>query len=449
MHIAKLLILKLEVAVMTKQYIITLFVTVLLSIWSCCIILAKNKQILTGILHLSAPIQHHKLVKVMKPASTMNFIQSSGDTRASKPTTKTIKVCSLTHDEAEFVKDGAIKLEDQLSSSITKSNNISYNLGEIKYAYGLEAAIKAMPVLDQGNTEACATFSTTEAVDILTYNKHKGTPIGIDYYSIHYSLEIGHAISSDTDYETKPISKALISDSLTVDSFPNPWDGTFPDIVLAQYESWGMVPRNYRTDSSSDDQSGFFDGMEIYVSIIPKLELVHDTSKLEFDLERPKINFKTLYNNLVKSNGIKTDDNHTLIKNALDSGKLVVIGIPVWPNDWNMGMTSWIYPVSEDPDTTSENYSLHPIGCSPPKFQDVWYKSGLGTAGGHAVLVIGYLESDEVPYYAGDGYFVIRNSWGAKNGSNGNNFISYYFADYLSWVAYSVSNATPTENQAL
>jgi len=76
------------------------------------------------------------------------------------------------------------------------------------------------------------------------------------------------------------------------------------------------------------------------------------------------------------------------VKTALKKGKIVVIHTGV--NGWNHGTGEIRLPLSE------ENFGR----------------------GGHAVAVIGFVDSDAVPEEWGGGYLIVRNSWGDHYGHN-------------------------------
>jgi hypothetical protein len=333
---------------------------------------------------------------------------------APTPSSQDVMILCLPEKAKRFINEGSAKLKAKLAASSagtggSTGSSSTVDLGKITYSAGYAAAILAMPVLNQAQTETCATFSTTAAVDITSEN-------GSDYYSIYDSLKLGYALSQGDINLNAQIENAISNAGQT--AFPNPWNGSYPNIILAQYISYGMVPGR-----DSYDQNGTFGSSESKTAISSSLS----------DYKTPGISFTLLYN---AATGMSSGSGSyaTLIKNALDAGDLVVIGIPIYGGiqGSNMGMTSWIYPDS------SGNYYLCPNGYSSFS-QDVWCKGGTSSQlqGGHAILVVGYIENEN---YGGGGYFIIRNSWGVSNGVNGNNFLSFDFVSYMSWIACSVGS---------
>ena len=329
-----------------------------------------------------------------------------------------IALIPLTKVQKEYLQQKAGRyLTSGQSSDSTLMNDNSGNmnkLGAATYSKGNSSAISSMPVLDQGTTGTCATFSTTAGLDILT---QKST----DNYNIYDSLCMGVYLSEqDAAYFNQSVANELTQwqsyDNNGNLVFPNPWNGSVADIVLSQDSAYGMV-----NGQAKDDQDGQFANNSSSKQINP--------SSASYNFVAPAFTMTPLYG----VGETASFSNSTLVKNALDHGKLVVIGIPVDDSNnmpqYSNGMLMNIYPDAnvkgqyDIGNANAQNLTPDAWVCSEQIASDI--NNNVKGVGGHAVLVTGYIPSST---YGGGGFFVIRNSWGSSFGSNGNCFVSF---DYL------------------
>jgi len=127
-------------------------------------------------------------------------------------------------------------------------------------------------------------------------------------------------------------------------------------------------------------------------------------------------------------------------------------------NTYEIFSWSWVntYPASVS-DIKNALYTYGPLVTTFDVYNDFFsYTSGVyqyttgGYAGGHAVLLVGYVDNASVP---GGGYFIVKNSWGTDWGMAGYFNVAYsqvnspvYFGEWT--IAYhrpaSPAPATPT-----
>ena len=124
------------------------------------------------------------------------------------------------------------------------------------------------------------------------------------------------------------------------------------------------------------------------------------------------------------------------------------------PAGQNYRLAPYAVPARDVMSYKEELAGQRPVTLSIPVY-DSWYSSAetrrsgritmrIGpedAPGGHAVLLVGYQDSDEAP---GGGYFIVRNSWGTTNWGYqcpygaGHGTIPYQYISNDAWEAYSV-----------
>ncbi len=366
----------------------------------------------------------YKTIQVNNNPYTV-FNGVSGGPTLNNIKTKEIALTPLTKMQQAYLKEQASKILANTANAAENQsqNNESYTapqtLGSITYASGLQQAINNMPVLDQGQTGTCATFSTTEALDILCGNS-------TDYYNILDNLYIGAYLSSlNTSYLSQEVQNQMNILGLT--NFPNPWNGSCENLVLAQYKSYGCIvgeaPNDNNGNFANNDETQMIDPLTSTQVVIPSFT------------------YQTLYVAPSYTQN-QTESYAQQIEGALHQGKLVVIGIPVDdsqtapPN----GMSGEIYPDANNQGqydiltTVSNEFAPDVWTCTNQIASDI--ENNIKGVGGHAILVTGYITN---PQYGN--FFIIRNSWGADNGTSGNDFISFDYVNNFSTSATAVWNA--------
>ena len=227
-------------------------------------------------------------------------------------------------------------------------------LKDFVFAKGLDAFIEKMPVLDQGNTDTCATFSSTAALDIIAAN-------GTDAYSNYFTLKLGHAIAKK-QIELPPTLLDLIK-FCGADEIDNPWDGSEGIEILKQIETFGVVKQK-----DKNSQNGKF-GTE--VKKIPAKE--KELNKFEYIAN---FSCELMFNDNFQNINTIYPTKHAFvnaIKNELDRGNLVSIGLLLASEfpDSNMGM---IGTAGEDDNgenvfsnSTQENPTEYNTWCASKK----------------------------------------------------------------------------------
>ena len=293
----------------------------------------------------------------------------------------------------------------------------SFTLEPPVYAKGRKKAILNMPVLSQGDTDTCATFASTAAVDMVE-------AAGSDKYSVYRSLMLGKAISKN-EVEAPMVPSRY--------KFDDPWNGAYPPCMAAQYMKYGLVNDD---DESVEDhglrQAGF--SKKDKDKPFKRTQLDSDFKKLdnlECYIAFEKKDIKEKY----KTETERMDRYIQLIKNELDKGNVVLITIDLLteksPNSlWNengMSATTTVndkgefildLSVKKDPD----NYNTWDIfkdlaqTMKMPKYRQ--------KDAAHTMVIIGYSDNKKAKR---KGVFILRNSWGKNNGIGGNNFITYEY----------------------
>lgn len=365
----------------------------------------------------------YKTIQVNNTPYTM-FNGVSGGPTLNNIKTKEIALTPLTKMQQAYLKEQASKILANTANTTDNQsqNNGSYTaqpLGSVAYASGLQQAINSMPVLDQGQTGTCATFSTTEALDILCGNS-------TDYYNILDNLYIGAYLSGlNTSYLSQDVQNQMNILGLT--NFPNPWNGSFGNLVLSQYKSYGCI-----VGEAPNDNNGNFANNNESKTINPTVST---------NIVVPAFNYELLYSAPSYTQN-QQESYSQQIESALQQGKLVVIGIAIDdskaapPN----GMSGEIYPDANNQGqydilTTVSNEFAPDVWTSTKQIaSDI--ENNINGVGGHAILVTGYITN---PQYGN--FFIIRNSWGADNGTLGNDFVSFNYVNNFSTNATAVWNA--------
>ena len=334
---------------------------------------------------------------------------------------------SLSEQELDYLQqNAAICLNANPKNIVYSKSNIQIPLGKIHYAKGLKKAIMQMPVLDQGGTNTCATFSSTAGIDILAGGNK-------DSFDIYSDLCMGDYLSHQPANSLNSIIQNEVK--LFGWSFPDPWNGTFIDYALAQDLAYGMI----QGPTPDGQDNNFGKNTDNSLELNPAdAQLIHPSfsfTPLWFqDPTNPKNGF---VNSQTLNRGYKTKSD--VIIKALKEGKLVVIMLGLDASTYPNGMLAAIYPDASNP-------NCYDIGsASSSKAPDAWIYNDkiaqdilnhISGTDAHAILVTGYIPTSD-----NGGFFILRNSWGANGGSNGNIFASYDYVNNLSTEAAVISAA--------
>ena len=266
-----------------------------------------------------------------------------------------------------------------------------------------------MPVLNQANTNTCGTFASTTAAEMLLFG-------GNHQFSITQSLQLGSSLSQTN--KLLPAIRAEIF-KYNLNSFINPWNGTYPGLVLTQFYNYGMDKT-----VDGDDRNGTFSEK-------------NKTIKLKNTASFTKFNFfkKQLF---WAGRGEAPAKHVNNIKKAIDKGGFVVINVLMFSSYGNDGMSAKLYPrklgnkmICSYPDISGTS-GVYNVWYYRPELSQMLKKADSlppeqsdKICSGHIMTIIGYQNYSNRP---NEGVFIVRNSWGADNGDNGNNYIDYdYF----------------------
>ncbi|HBM14816.1 MAG TPA: hypothetical protein DD381_00470 [Lentisphaeria bacterium] len=321
-----------------------------------------------------------------------------------------------------IMSDPFIVNADNAIGSISTKNFFAHAPAYVK---DRENAIKKMPVLDQGESETCATFSSTAAIDILAGN-------GSDKYSIYKSLCLGHAIALKmipAGYELNKILKIAKTNDL-----PNPWEASEGIIIFSQFKSFGVVEKK-----DKNSQNGKFG----------KEEVQHPLNKNELkDFKQiPGFNYSLIFQAFINDNikqVFKTESAFIkAIKSEVNKGNIISIGIKIADGyqTGNSGMIGRTKIINGEPVFTKspqKNPADYNTWCTDPKL-GAYLKNNMNNencVGSHQMIIIGYID---IPGRDDDGFFILRNSWGANSGDRGNNYVTYKYAYLMCDEIVSVS----------
>ena len=243
-----------------------------------------------------------------------------------------------------------------------------------KYSTNKADSIKKMPVLNQARTNTCGTFASTAATEMLLFG-------GNHQFSITQSLQLGSSLSQ-TNKLLQPISKEVFAYNRK--RFINPWDPTYPGLVLTQFDCYGMAE-----PADKNDRDGTFSEK-------------NKTIKLKNTGNFTRFNFykKQLF---WAGKGESPANHINNIEKAIDKGSFVVINVLIFYSYGNDGMSAKLYPrklgnkiISSYPDIsgTSGVYNvwfyrpelariLKEADSLPPEQSDK-------ICGGHIMTIIGY-----------------------------------------------------------
>lgn len=343
---------------------------------------------------------------------------------SNQPAIKKIKLRKITNDESFHLNNNIDRFifESEISdnsystmgdySDVSPTNIHIIELGKPVFIKSKEQVIKKMPVLDQGNSNTCAYFSSTAAFDILFGN-------GTDKYSNYMSLCLGEALSKNIIPIPKDISQIL--KTANTKSLPSPWDASEGIVVLSQFKSFGVVAN--KDENSQNGRFGFNEKKEpITLSQINEFKKI---SSFEYSLLFQSVlcNIKKVY---------KTESDFVnAIKKEINKGNIVSIGLII-ASDYepsNSGMTGSTKVINGSSilDTSKQQIKTnYNTWCSDPDL-GIYIKNNSNNReviGSHQMIIIGFIDSTN----GKDGVFIVRNSWGKNSGDQGNNYITYKYA---------------------
>lgn len=254
-----------------------------------------------------------------------------------------------------------------------------------------------VPVLDQGQHGACATFATTGAIDAL-----KGL------------------------YHDKAISQVCnMALGLTVDSDARDkggWAGYDGEDILKQIVQYGYLPLSYQTTKGCG-------GLKVY-PLNDALRISEPMSIAKFTAHSNKSirnkdwhSLASPYDAFPKSANAATKI-LTSVKKALNQGKRIVFGAMLWTQEGGIGNFGYYGDVNY-PDAWVMTSTIE---------KDM---TNLSALGGHAMIIVGYndkacatYDDNEEPRKA-CGLLHLRNSWGPDAGINGDYFMTYNYFKHM------------------
>ena len=131
------------------------------------------------------------------------------------------------------------------------------------------------------------------------------------------------------------------------------------------------------------------------------------------------------------------------IKNEINKGNLISMGL-VMASDYqpgNNGMTGntkiiggkTFFTNKKQPNAADYNTWCATVSLGKYIKRNIKNDNLLGS---HQMIVIGYIDN---PKDRSEGVLILRNSWGADCGDNGNNYVTYRYAYYLCDELISIS----------
>jgi hypothetical protein len=264
----------------------------------------------------------------------------------------------------------------------------------------VDMGMNNVPVLNQGQHGSCVTFAVTAALDAMI---GKG-----DYISQLCSLELGDYLSS-RGY------------------FPSGWDGSNGDIVLHQFEQFGIVSKQSQLSKScagmkaypeySEEDTGKAMSLDEYKSMS---ENVMDYEAGKFLLSEPML---TSLQRFQWENSMAATQ---VVNNVKKSMALPLQGDAESKIDTRF-ILSVILPVEHCSAGACGRYKA--VDDTWALSDEIMNDNDL-KIGGHEMVLTGYDDKAEVVDHAGKkhtGVFTLRNSWSAKAGDNGNYYMTYDF----------------------
>jgi hypothetical protein len=253
--------------------------------------------------------------------------------------------------------------------------------------------MNGVPVLDQGMHGTCVTFAVTAALDAVL---GKG-----DYISQLCNLELGKALEHYPDY-------------------PSGWDGSSANIVFNQINRYGIVSissqntygcggNNFAYPTYNSDE-----GMPY-----PVQEFTQHSEYVMQTIQRAVL----LDENVAFTPA--EDANQLLAKTklALSKGHRVVVGVLVDANV-NFGSPGVLGTYKNAYDSWIMTPDIKSDLAAPNRIH--W---------GHEMIIIGYDDNAVIKGVDGSthtGAFILRNSWGAYAGDQGNYYMSYEYFQLMS-----------------
>jgi hypothetical protein len=260
----------------------------------------------------------------------------------------------------------------------------------------VELGMNDVPVLDQGEHGACATFANTAAIDALLGKGH--------YISELCSLELGSYLERRS-------------------YLPSGWDGSFSGYVLSRLQEFGIV--------SIDNQRKYACGGVIDYPVSDENNIGVPISPDEYNRVSENINeniywipLLTPYERFVSD--LQDSHSETLlneVKLALaDSNSTasvrITFGVVLPVNHCSAGACAKYHKTD---DTWALTKAI--MDDQEPVF------------GGHEMIITGYndkavaMDNEGVMHR---GLLILRNSWGNKHGDNGDFYMTYdFFVQYV------------------
>ena len=137
------------------------------------------------------------------------------------------------------------------------------------------------------------------------------------------------------------------------------------------------------------------------------------------------------------------------IKNEIDKGNIVSIGVFLAAgnestNTGMIGSTKIVNGRAVFTDAKKDNIADYNTWCLSKWLAEYIKKNkdNGNFVGSHQMIIIGYMDDIRDK---NNGVFILRNSWGANCGDNGNNYITYDYTYTLTDEVLSIS-AGPNKN---
>lgn len=263
----------------------------------------------------------------------------------------------------------------------------------------IDLGMNNTPVLDQGEHGSCVTFAVSGALDAVIGQG--------DYVSQLCSLELGDYLEKNGQL---PYSG---------------WDGSFGNVVLNQFQNYGVVPKSYQIKYGCA-------GVKGYPSRNPDKTGRPMTPSEYSDNAFPLGDFAT-WSTLLDSEESFTPNHNPKtfiyeVKKQLSEGNRIVFGVLLDDSDGDVGAMG-TYKKKNDSWVLTPQIRKH--------------AKNKGLEASHELIITGYDDNAMVESKKGKftkGIFILRNSWGNKAGDKGAYYMSYSYFKAFTDEAYVISS---------
>lgn len=288
-------------------------------------------------------------------------------------------------------------LIQRIEQSQDQDMNDSSRYSVTKLPEHINLGMNDTPVLDQGEHGSCVTFAVTGALDAVIGEG--------DYVSQLCSLELGEYLEKKNQV---PYSG---------------WDGSLGDVVLKEFEDYGIVPKSYQVKYGCA-------GIKGYTASNPSKTGRPMTLSEYIANAFPLGDYATWTTLLEAEESFTTNHNPSAfvreVKKQLSLGHRVVFGVLLDDTDGDVGAMG-TYKKKNDSWIVTPEILRH--------------AKNKGLEAGHELIITGYDDNATIKSKKGKvskGMFILRNSWGSKAGDKGTYYMSYAYFKAFTDEAFAI-----------